>query len=188
MKKITALILVLTLALVFAACGKTETPTTTPAASTPAATESAEPTNEDAAEKLLDVIPFANDGELYFDIKVGDAIKDFAAKVDGEAVPASGGAVKYTENSKLEFTGTGDADKSVNVYIIMATKESGKYSCTQSIQKGLDADVVLERLPNTISRVLAGTAKVYVAITQDPKGWDHNLDEKLNAFLDPLSN
>lgn len=188
MKKITALILSFTLALVFAACGKSESPATTAAATAPPTAGSAEPTNEDAAEKLLDVIPFAKDGEIYFDIKTGDTIKDFTAKVDGQTVPASGGVVNYTENSKIEFTGTGDADKSVNVYIIMAAKEAGKYSFTQSISKGLDADMAVGRLSNIISRVLGGTAKVYVAITPDPKGWDHNLDEKLNAFLDPLSN
>ncbi len=183
MKKKLALILTFALVLILTACGKAENSGT----SAPAAPESTAAATEDTAEERTDILPFAKDGEIYFDIKAGDAVKDFGVKVDGQAVPSSGGAIKYTEKSAITFEGTGNAEKSVNVYIVMAVKEDGHYSFTQSINKDLSADKVVERLPQIMSGVLGGTTKIYVAITQDPKGWDHGLNEKLNELLEAVA-
>ena len=52
------------------------------------------------------------------------------------------------------------------------------------ISRGMDADAAVERLGKTVSAMLSGKSRIFVAVTEQPKGWDHSLSEPLNTFLD----
>ena len=180
MKKITALMMCILMVFTLTACSGSQTPTqpaTTPAA-TPAETT-------DVVEKALDLIPFVKDGEIYFDIHVTDAIKNFAVKVDGKPVEAGKG-LSFTDKTQITFEGEADADKSLDMYVIFGVKDGNYYRFNQSISNGLDADRAMERLPKVISDVLSGNNKILVIVTEKPGDWDHNLSDKLNDFLTPL--
>ncbi|MBO4838346.1 MAG: hypothetical protein J5493_03130 [Lachnospiraceae bacterium] len=176
MKKTAALLLCLLMVVSLAACSASPAPTQP--ATTPAATT-------DAIEEHFDLIPFVKDGEIYFDIHVTDAIKNFAVKVDGQAVE-SGKGLTFTDKTQITFEGEADADKSLDMYVIFGVKDGNYYRFNQSISNGIDADRAMERLPKVISDVLSGNNKILVILTEKPGDWDHSLSEKLNEFLTPL--
>ena len=180
MKKLIAIFLIALLSVAAVACTTTVTKTEL----TPVDGASAPAAETTETEKFVDLIPFVKDGEIYFDINVSDAIKNFGVQVDGKAISAETKAVPFNAESKLVFSGDADAEKSIDAYIVFGQKEDGHYRFEQSIIRGMDADAAAERLDNAVSRVLAGNAKIYVAIVDRGAGWDRNLSEKLNAFLD----
>ena len=184
MKKALLLVLAFLLCIIMTACTKTETVVDEkpiPMETEPE-TEAAETTEE--VEEAIDMIPFVQDGEIYFDIHVDGAIRNFMVEVDGKAVDASAKKLPFTGESKITFSGEADENGSVNVYIIYAHKEGDHYSFGQMISRGMDADAAVARLGNTVSGLLNGNRRIFMVITEQPKGWDHSLSELLNAFLD----
>ena len=179
MKKALVLLLSAAMMLALLSCGSNPAPTTTTAA--PATTDA--PTETEGVKEFLDVIPFANTGEIYFDINTGSAIKNFKVTVDGKTIDASG-AVPFTADSVLSFAGDADADKALDVYIVMGRDEDGHLQFIHSISNGLDADAAVDRLPSIVGRVIKGSSKVYVAILEKGQNWNRSLSDKLNNFLD----
>ena len=187
MKKTLLLALAFLLCVIMTACTKTETvieetPIPMDTGSEAEADEAAE-TTEEAAE-VTDMIPFVRDGEIYFDIHVDGAIRNFTVKVDGKAVDASARSLPFTGESVITFSGEADENGSVNVYIIYAQKDGDHYRFQQVINRGMDAYAAVERLGKTVSGLLNGNSRIFVVVTEQPKGWDRSLSEALNAFLD----
>ncbi|MBQ4425324.1 MAG: hypothetical protein IJK03_05785 [Oscillospiraceae bacterium] len=178
MKKTAALMLCILMIFSMAACSGSQTQTQTE----PVTTE-APASTKDPVEEHLDLIPFVKDGEIYFDIRVTDAIKNFSVKVDGKTVDEAGKCVPFTKDSQITFEGEGDADKSVSVYIVFGLKEDNFYRFNASISQGIDADHAMTRLPKLVSDVLGGNSKILIVITEKPADWDHSLSDKLNDFL-----
>lgn len=184
MKKIAALLICALMLLSLTACSGSQ-PQTQPATTT------AQATTPNPVEEYADLLPFLKDGEIYFDIHVTDAVKNLAVKLDGKAVDAASKKTTFTKDSQLSFEGEASADKSLTMYLVFGTKDETattiQYRYSQSIHRGMDADKALERLPQVLSSILGGNAKILVILTEDPGTWDTSLSEKLNEFLKPYT-
>ena len=189
MRKIWILLLAVLVCLAAAACTKTETKIEekpVPVQDEPAAEETAAVAAPEEIGEATDLIPFVPEGSIYFDIHVENAIKNFSVSVDGKAIDAAGKSAQIKEGSAVIFSGEAEADKSVNVYLIYAQKENGHFVFQKMISRDMDADAVVTRLPETISKLLSSNSRILVILTEQPKGWDRSLSEPLNALLDQL--
>lgn len=189
MRKIWILALAVLLCMAAAACTKTETKIEekpVPVQDEPVTEEPAAVAAPEEIAETVDLIPFVPEGNIYFDIHVENAIKNFAVSMDGKAINAEGKSAQIKEGSAVVFSGEADANKSVNVYLIYAKEENGHFVFQKMISRDMDADAVITRLPDTISKLLAGNSRILVILTEQPKGWDRSLSEPLNALLDQL--
>lgn len=183
MKKLIAFVLIALMSVAAIACTQQSTKVEpAPVEATPEPVE--EPSEPD---QFSDILAFVNEGEIYFDLHVTDAIQNFTAEVDGKAIDGNTKAVPFTAESKIVFGGEANAEKAVDVYIIFGMKEDGQYRFGQSILHKMDADSVIESLASKVSGVLGGSAKLFIAVTDEGGQWDRSLNEKLNAFIDSYS-
>ena len=174
MKKTAAILMCVLMLFSMTACSESQ-------ASSQSAAAPAASTN--VVEEYIDLIPSVKAGEIYFDVHVTDAIKNFTVKADGTAVE-TGRSIPFTDKTQITFEGEADADKSVDIYIVFGTKDGDYFRFNQSISKGLDADRALDQLSKKISDVLSVNNKILVIITEKPGDWDHTISDKLNDFLD----
>ena len=134
-------------------------------------------------DSTLDMLNFIKEGEAYFDVTVTEALKDLKITVDGkDAIGAK--KVSYTKDCDYAIESTAEPGKKVNIYIVSGNLENGNFRYTQTISQGIDAEHASNRLSDMVSKNLKGSSKFYIAITEEVKGWDHSLSEKLNQFLD----
>ena len=182
-KKFGVVALAALMSVTMLACGS-QTSSSTPTTSSTKTESTVSQKTDSSEEQLSDMLDFLKDGEIYFDMNVADALKDLKVTVGGNDVLATK-KVAYTADSDFAIQSTAEPGKSVSVYIVVAKKDGNHYQYTQAISNGLDSERAAERLSTLLSQYLKGdSTKLYFAVTEDPKGWDHSLNEKLNEFLD----
>lgn len=183
MRKFSVVVLAALMSVTMLACGSQTSSSTQTTSSTKTESTASQKTASEE-DKLVDMLSFINDGEVYFDVNVTDALKDLKITVGGKDALAEK-KVAFSSDTDYSIESTAEPGKKVSIYIVTANKEDGHYRYQQLISQGFDSEMAPERLSKLLSQYLkGGSTKLYFAVTEDPKGWDHSLNEKLNEFLD----
>lgn len=176
-KKMIGFVLCATMVGALTACGgNSSSSTPAPTSTVTSKTTSESTTSETVAAKLS----FISDGEIYFDINLKEeTMSGFAVSVDGTALGESK-KLPIKKDSAIEVSGTGSEDGKVMFYIVTETKDGDHYRA-QISYSSLDADGLTSMLAKRISNLMGD--RTYVAVTDQEAGWDHNLSEALNKYI-----
>ena len=174
MKKLLAILLILAMALTFAACsGSEKSDANGSAADTGAATV------PETEQESADVLSFLSKDEIYFDIHLTDGLFDKTSVKVGDQVLTASGKAKYTGDEDIVFAGTSDKDD--DVYLVIISLRAGERATSD--YSVVEASMLSEMLAQRIPIHKTNKDKILVIVTDTKDGYDHSFDSALSDLI-----
>ena len=174
MKKPLAILLILAMALTFAACsGSDKTDATDSSADTDAASV------PETEEEYDDVLSFIGKDEIYFDVHLTDGLYDKTSIKVGDQVLTESGKAKYTGEEEITFEGTSDKDD--DVYLVIISLRAGERATSD--YSVVEASMLSEMLAQRIPIHKTNMDKILVIVTDTKDGYDHSFDSALSDLI-----
>ena len=174
MKKLLAILLILAMALTFAACsGSEKSDANGSAADTGAATV------PETEQESADVLSFLSKDEIYFDIHLTDGLFDKTSVKVGDQVLTASGKAKYTGDEDIVFEGKSDKDD--DVYLVIISLRAGERATSD--YSVVEASMLSEMLAQRIPIHKTNKDKILVIVTDTKDGYDHSFDSALSDLI-----
>lgn len=125
---------------------------------------------------FVDYLSFVNTNKFYLDINVDSKLTDLEIRLNGTLL---NGGQQYSFSDESEFTVNGNpVDESVNIFAVYLNGEDFSCDIFQSVFASSFSETVL----NVLDEVKTSD-KSFVCITTINDGWNHNLNNDLNNYI-----